>query len=368
MRICFILDTFAGGGKERRCLQLIEGLNSKGYNEIQLIIVNDGIEYPEIYNAQVDLYIIDRKKRGISNFKTIKEIGHLISQYQPKIVMAWGLMSATFVNFLKIRSNFIYIISYIADCNAPKFPSVNYFANKLCLLLCDKAIGNSNAGLTAYKIPNHKKICIYNGFNINRLVRLTGMDIERYKQEVLGVRTKFIISMIAGVDRRKDYYSFIQVAKLILKQRDDVTFLAVGKGKMMNEMKMETNDHEKMLIRFIGFRTDVEEILSCSTLSMLLTNFHNHSEGISNSIVESMAIGVPVIATNSGGTPEIITDGETGYLVNNNDIHQTVTYTIQLLDNSEKRKQMCTACKKLVESKFSLNFTTQQYISLFEAL
>ena len=365
LRITFFIDSFGRGGKERRCLQLIQGLNARGIHDIQLIIADHFVEYDEIYETSAQVEILSRREEKKSNLQIIKEAGQLIAQFKPDIVMAWGLMCAFFTDALMLRQRFKYIIAYIADCNEPRFPSKNFFVNTISKRLCDKAVGNSQAGLEAYGIPDRKRYCVYNGFNISRLDRIKHLHTERYQRDILKVDTRYIVTMVAGVDRRKDYQAFIETARRIAAQRSDVTFLYVGKGRKMDEALSLLREEDKGIIRFLGFREDVEEILACSSLSLLLTNYHEHAEGISNSILESMAIGTPVIATRGGGSAEIIADGQNGYLVDNNDITIICNHIYELLDDPSKRHQMGEACRQQVEQKFSLEATTQQYIDLF---
>ena len=368
IRITFFIDCFGRGGKERRCLQLIQGLNERGIRDIQLIIADNFVEYDEIYETSAQVEILSRREEKKSNYEVIKETDRLIGQFKPDIVMAWGLMCAFFTNAIRIKRRFKYIIAYIADCNAPQFMSKDYFVNLTSKALCDKAVGNSMAGLQTYRIPYRKRICIYNGFNMSRLDRIRNLDIERYRQNELKVSARHIVTMVAGVDRRKDYHAFIEIARKIHSIRDDCMFLSVGKGRLMDKITSELREEDHDIIRFLGFRSDVEEILACSSVSVLLTNYHNHAEGISNSILESMAIGIPVIATLGGGSSEIIEDGKTGYLVENNDIDTTVKLINDLLNDAELRTKMGKECKRVVETKFALNATTQQYITLFESL
>ena len=365
LRITFFIDSFGRGGKERRCLQLIQGLNDRGIHDIQLIIADNFVEYDEIYETSAQVEILSRREEKKGSLQIIKETDRLIAQFKPDIVMAWGLMCAFFTNVIKIRRRFKYIICYIADCNQPKFPSKDYFVNIISKRLCNKAVGNSQAGLKAYGIPDRKKYCVYNGFNISRLDRIKHLDTEQYLRDTLQVNTKHIVTMVAGVDRRKDFQAFIETARKIAAQRNDVTFLYVGKGRKMDEARSLLREEDENVIRFLGFREDVEEILACSSLSLLLTNYHEHAEGISNSILESMAIGTPVIATRGGGSAEIIADGQNGYLVDNNDINIICNHINELLDDPQKRYQMGAACRRQVEQKFSLEATTQQYIDLF---
>ena len=93
MRISYILDTFRGGGKERRCLQVIQGMNRHGVNDIQVIIINNDIAYQELYETTAKIDIIDRKNKGLSQIQTAKVLYSLLKTFHPDIVQAWGLMS-----------------------------------------------------------------------------------------------------------------------------------------------------------------------------------------------------------------------------------------------------------------------------------
>ena len=371
MKVTFVIDTLNGGGKERRCLQIIQGLNNAGHYDIQLIILNNGIAYPEIYNTTAQIVIIDRKGRRISNRQMIRELKKHFEQFKPNIVQVWNRMSAFYVNLVKIRFGlhlrFKYIVAFVADCDPPLFGNQAYFINRLSLFLANKVVGNSKAGLQAYAVPNKKQVCIYNGFNQDRLSNIHLLD-TRAKRLALGINTPFIVSMIARVGIEKDYHAYIDCANKLLERRNDVTFLAVGSGKKIDEYKRRIPDHNKDKIIFLGFRSDVEEIIKVSTLTVLFTNYHIHGEGISNSILESMAIGVPVVATQGGGTPEIIDHGKNGYMVKNNDINQSVHFIDTIITNSILRQNMSQHCLETVREHFDLEKTTNQYINLYKSL
>ena len=368
MRIAFVIDSFVRGGKERRCLQLIQGLNQAGFQDLLLVVVNNDVEYTEIYDTRAKIVVMDRKNKGKSNWHSINELSAHLHSFAPDIVMAWSRMSAAFVDLIRLRNKFRYIVGYIADCNTPHFPSRDYFIHRLSIHLCNKAVGNSLAGLKAYDIPSEKAVCIYNGFNSNRLDVLRHFDSTDFKSKVLHISTPHIVSMVARVDRQKDYSAFIEVARRILSIRDDVTFLAIGKGELLDSTKNTILPEERDFIRFLGFRTDVEQILAASSLSVLLTDYHYHAEGISNSLLESMAIGIPVIATRGGGSVEIVKDGETGYLIDRNDVEETARRIIHLLDDEPTRKAMGNACRQRIVTLCSLEATTRQYIALFQSL
>lgn len=367
MRITFVLDTFGGGGKERRCLQLIQGLNKKGYYNIQVIIINNDIAYQELYNTDTELCIIDRKNKGLNTFQTLLILNKSMKDFKPDIVQVWGLFSTFFINIISLFSKFKLIGSYVADCNKPKLFSLAKITVMLNIFLSDYVIGNSIAGLKAYGIPNNKAQVVYNGFNENRYSNQLVVDKIQLKKNV-NTTNEFVVTMIARVDDNKDQKTFVEAAKLILKDRNDVDFLIVGKGPNIEKLKLMITQKEIKHIHFLGFRTDVENILKISNMTVLCTNPVLHKEGVSNSILESLAFGVPVIATNDGGTPEIIESGINGYLINAFDSNELKEKITKILDDEKLYQRLSKNAVRIVKENFTLNKMTNSYIELYKKL
>jgi glycosyltransferase involved in cell wall biosynthesis len=366
MKITFVLDTFGGGGKERRCLQLIQGLNKKGYNDIQVIIVNNDVGYKELHDTNIKLYILDRKNKDLNFFDTYEELSFLIKEFNPDIVQVWGILSTFYLNFIKPSNNFKFIGSYVADCNKLRFFSVGRMTILLNILLADCIIGNSKAGIKAYNIPSRKAKVIYNGFNEKRYDNKS-LDVVQFK-DALNLRAGNIVSMVARIDNNKDQKTFIEAAKIILKERNDVDFLIVGEGEDLKDLRIGVNQKESENIHFLGFRPDVENILQITDISILCTNPLKHKEGVSNAILESLAFGVPVIATNDGGTPEIVESGINGYLINAFDPFELKSNIIKILNDKALKNILSINAMKIVKDKFSLDKMTNKYIELYENL
>lgn len=363
MRITFILDTFGGGGKERRCLQLIQGLNDAGYKDIQVIIINHKIAYEELYDCKCQIIRINRKERGLSFLETRREIQKHITIFSPDIVQAWSIMSALFIITIYPFHKFNFVASYVADVIKPKFP-IGWLTNIICKHICTGIIGNSKAGLKAYKISKKKGVLIYNGFNEKRYETI--VDKDKIRRD-LDIKTKFVIIQAATFYPIKDWQCYIDAAKIITSKRSDITFLCAGNGPQWEFYNNQINEEERKLIKMIGRRNDIDKIYHICDLSVLCTNIHA-KEGLSNTIVESMAFGVPVLATDGGGTPEIITDNINGFIIKEQTPQKLAKQIEEIIENVILRESISKNGLSTIKSKFLLETKTKEYINYYNSL
>ena len=365
MNISFVLESFGRGGKERRCVQLIQGLNAQGYKDIQVIIINGDVAYPELYNTSAKIIILNRKNGKLSWLQTYREIKNHIHSFKPDIVQAWGLLSMSLISTIRLTKKFTFICANVADCIKYPVFSYNNIICRISYMIADAVVGNSEKGLRIYNAPKKKSVCIYNGFNENRFALTKGIDYETLKKD-LGIETKYLVTMFARIDYYKDPDAFIALANKIISVRDDVTFLAIGKGLYYDKYKDVTGPNNRL--RFIGFRADVEPLMYLTDVSVLFTNYKFCEEGLSNSIMESMALGTPVIATNGGGSPEIIEDGINGFLVDENNVDIAANYLNQLLDNPSMLQSFSEKAEKTVRNRFLLQTMVERYLALYKKL
>jgi glycosyltransferase involved in cell wall biosynthesis len=115
-------------------------------------------------------------------------------------------------------------------------------------------------------------------------------------------------------------------------------------------------------------RSDVESIINAFDIGILLTDLERHGEGISNSIMEYMAAGKPVIATDGGGTREIVIDGETGFLVPQKSPERVAETIDKLLNDDELRRNMGLMGKQMIQREFNIHRMTSEHVELYEKL
>ena len=212
---------------------------------------------------------------------------------------------------------------------------------RLTFPFSDVVIGNSKAGLLAYTAPENKSVVVYNGFNFDRIENLISREIIK-KQ--IKTDSNYLIGMVASFVDYKDFKTYYRAAKILLDKRKDITFLAIGADTDSNESKDIIGDQYIEHFRLLGKIAGVESFVNAMDICVLAT----FTEGISNSILEYMALGKPVVATSGGGTNEIVLDNKTGFLIKPSDPDELAKKLEILLNDSDLRTKMGLAGKERI--------------------
>ena len=247
----------------------------------------------------------------------------------------------------------------MADANKDDF--LRGLADKLTYTLSDIVISNSKAGLIAHEAPLKKSIVIYNGFNEDRIPA----EIDKNEiQSSLGVNGEKLVAMAGRMQTGKDYNTFLDAIKILNQTISNVKYLLIGQGEYLDLYKKRVTEENIANVVFTGFRNDIEKIFKITDLTVQCTD-NNHKEGVSNVIMESLAMGVPVIATNAGGTPEIIEDGVNGYLVEIGDYASLARNIETIINDKRLRESLSIQARKTIEDKFSIKRMVDGYISIY---
>jgi glycosyltransferase involved in cell wall biosynthesis len=361
-KIVFFVDGFRSGGKERRCIELLKAINNNPEFEIQIVSLRKEIEYDDFYNLNMQYHLIE--KGGRLDVSIFFKFYHLCKKIKPDIVHSWSCMNSTYALYAKILLNYKLINSQITD--APN--KINWFSQfgiqtKLNFQLSDVILANSYAGLKSYNAPKEKSKCIHNGFDMNRIKNLEHYEIIRKQLEIT---TKFVICMVGAFVDRKDYETYLDTAKNICNKREDVTFLGIGEGKYLEKFRQSTLNNRRIML--LGRKSNVESIISASDVCVLMTNADVHGEGISNSIMEYMVLGKPVIASKSGGTSEIVVNNETGFLIKNKSKMDLESKIMFLLNDPTKGKIMGLLGRERILKSFNLSSMTEAFMNLYNSL
>lgn len=363
MTILFLADNIGGGGKERRMLELIKSLSKDPTFKIVLISISDmGVGYDYVYDFPITIIESERDyKYTVKPFFVIKGA---IEKYKPDVVHSWGSMCSVYMLPLLPLRKFKFINGIIAD--APihiPWHHKNFIRGKITFLFSDVVLSNSLAGIKSYGAPVNKTYCIYNGIDMQRFSNLTKK--EALVAELGLEKFNFVAGMVGAFHDRKDYDTYTKAAIKITKQHKDICFLLIGEGKNRAEIENMVPEDLKENILFLGRRADVEALIQVFNVGVLCTNSDLHGEGVSNSIIEYMSLSKPVIATEGGGTNEVIEDGKNGFLIRNKDVNTLVEKILLLYQNKNLSEEMGKKAIDTIHKKFMLDRMTKEFIAVY---
>ncbi|PIE67468.1 MAG: hypothetical protein CSA23_04275 [Deltaproteobacteria bacterium] len=361
IKILHIIDDLGSGGRERQLVELLKALDGDGRFLSNVLVMSKKMHYKQMVPSDTSVFVLERKRK--------KDLGFFIRLYRfiqkqgPDVVHTWSSMAAVYAAPLTRLLKVIFINGMVRSAHENmSITDERRVRGLLTIPLSDLVVSNTRAGLKAYRVPPKKGICIPNGFDPNRLGSLERKNSIRSK---LGIWTNHVVGMVASFSDNKDYDAFINAAIHVLENRRDVTFLAIGEGKNRKKIMKKVKGKHADRILFTGRIRDVESVVNTFDIGVLLTNFHNHGEGISNSIMEYMANGKPVIATDYGGNREIVSHGQNGYLVKNNALGSTAFYIQKIIENQELAKQMGKNGRRTIETKFTMKKMLGNYKALY---
>jgi glycosyltransferase involved in cell wall biosynthesis len=353
LKILYFIESLGPGGKERRMVELICALVKNNNIECEVVLTQNEIHYKKILESGIKIHVLERKvKKDPSIFWKFYRIAKM---FQPDFIHVWGNMVATYAIPAKLILKIPLINNQITDAPLHTQKNLNF---KLNFFFSDKIIANTAVGLNKYNVDPKKSCVIYNGFDFDRIANLEQHEIIRKK---LDISSAFVIGMVATFSKSKDYNTFINAAILVLKKRRDVCFLCIGSGNSVEFENMVPADYKKNIL-FLGAQSNVEAIMNICDIGVLAS----FGEGISNSLLEFMALGKPVIATNLGGTPELVSDGYNGYLIERSNPEILAEKIAHLLNNKATVTQMSEHNRLTVKDKFGIRKMENEFMKIYK--
>ena len=364
IKILHLIDNLGAGGRERQLIELVKKLDSNSNIHCSILTFSKTVHYQKIAYYNTPVFTIERRyKKDISLFF---QLWRYISSNRPAILHTWSSMTAVYAAPLSRVLRIPLINGMVRSAHFKmSYSDERWIRARLTFPFSNVIISNCRAGLRAYGVPSRKAICIPNGFDFNRLKGLEDPSLIRAKY---GIHTSKIVGMVASFSKNKDYRKYIRVAINVLRRRQDVTFLAIGDGNHLPLIKALVPSKLRKRIKFLGRLDNVESIINTFSIGVLITDISKHGEGLSNSIMEYMASGKPVIATDYGGNCELIKHGFSGYLVSRNDPSLFEAYIHRLLDDVELASILGKNGRNTITDEFSINKMVNRYKNLYNRI
>jgi len=285
----------------------------------------------------------------------IKELTKVIKEINPDIVISHGYKEHIFGRIASLRAKVPIIIQ--VEHNSQPYAILYYLLSFVLSFFTNRIICVSHAVkehlLNLFFFNKHKMHVIYNGFYIDRF----------FNETPLTSRLPGVL-MIARFSSQKDHITLIKAAKIMKDKKKSCPIYFIGDGsrkhfdksqKLVEKLGLEDTVH------FLGRREDVPELLAKYQISVLST----HYEGLSGVIMEAMAAGNVVIATNAPGVTELITHEKTGFLVPPKSPEILADRIISVLEHPEKYTQIVESAQKYILENFNVDIMVKNYEQVF---
>lgn len=349
VRLLFCTDTLNAGGKERQLIELLKCLEKNNTYHFGVVVFNEGCFYANEARNLSDYFIEIPKRRRLRSLLLFHRI---LREFKPDLIHIWDLQSAIYSNLFRLLNVYKIIDGSIRDAGVDK--GITYFLKVRLLRRADMVVANSKAGLTYYGVQGQ---IIFNSIDPGRF--------HQRKNE-----GDFILLMIANFTKYKDHGTFIKATLLLMEKNIvDKTWL-IGSGPEMQKWMAfinQLNDNLSNRFTIYGRVKDVESFIADADVGIMCSTI-DYGEGLSNAILEYMAGGAISIATNIGGTNEIIKDRENGFLIPEKGVDELIEIVKELKNNVELSKKIRREAFRTINQKFNPDKNLEMYLKLYQTL
>lgn len=363
--VLYIIDSLRRGGAERQFVELLKNIDTNLVDPVVVYLKHEDKSYiDELKNQGIEPILIQRSWKG--DISPVLGLYKLIELRKVTLIHSVLNMSGIFGTIAAKLSGVPHVCSVIREARDPNWKLM--VIRKSLAYAVDAYVANTKTGLdNRFKNWRDNFYVVYNGFDVSRF--------SNNKAYGLASDKIFMMGMVASLSDYKDHLTLLR-AICLLRDKFEVDgidleykLLLIGDGENRASLESFVSANKlENIVSFTGQIADVERIYADLDIAILLTNASLHAEGISNSLVEAMACGIPVIATGDGGTVEFVKSEKNGILINNADSVACANALERLLLDSELRYQLGQNGHQTVMDKFSMDKYVASYLNLYKKL
>lgn len=173
----------------------------------------------------------------------------------------------------------------------------------------------------------------------------------------------FNILFLSRIEKTKGIYEAIEIYSEITKKYNNVQFLIAGDGSELNNIKKLVAESNIKNVKFLGFITGKEKQELYNTSDVYL--FPSYFEGMPNSVLEAMGMGLPILTTEVGGLPDFFINDKMGYMINLSNIDEYIKKIIFLINNKEKIIEIGQFNMEYAKQNFSASIVKERILNHF---
>ena len=370
--ILIMMGSFNMGGAESQAVQLVRLLLESGRFRVHLAcLMREGVLLEEALKLGLD----DITEFPLTSFYDrnmvvqLRRFRHYLKEREIEVAHSQDFYMNTFGILGAALSSVPVRIAFCGEMAANR-TRAHLILQRNSLRLATAIHANSEAvrqDLLREGVPAEKITVVYNGLDLARVHAPQGFQRDE-ALAAFGLPTsgRRFVSIVANLRHEgKDHPMFLRAARRVRDKVSDAAFVIAGEGELEGSIRA--------LAAELGLERDVFFTGRCERLAEMLAVsevcvLSSKSEGFSNSILEYMGAGRAVVVTDVGGAREVVTDGETGYLIASGDDETMAARIVSLLDEPERARLMGERGRQLIERKFSSRAQLENTERLYERL
>jgi glycosyltransferase involved in cell wall biosynthesis len=355
LRVVLVIDDFEYGGAQRQVVELTNNLDSARF-DVHICSLSNYVPLVSAVKERRRVHVIQKRLRWDAT--VVIRLAWLLRQLRADIVHGY-LFSAEIASRLAGRLAGVPVVIGSQRTSRSELNRPGLLAYRATKRLANLIIANSKTGAEFHRRthgyhPSQYRV-IYNGVDTVRFAPRRGGEIRRE----LGIASgEKLVGVFASFKPKKNHQLFFKAASKVLRRVPSTRLLLVGEQlyghtdaykRRIDELIDGLGVRDKCI--FLGNRDDVGELYSACDLTVL----PSLTEGTPNVLLESMACGVPVVATDVSDNAYIVPDGRVGYLVPATDPDAMAAKISLLLEDDAGRREMARRARKWVTREFPVS-------------
>ena len=358
-KILFFIGQIGLGGSERQLSLVLKYFNSS-FNNCSVIVFNHspfGDLSKDLIDSNVNVKFIPENRKSI--ISRLIFLFSLIRQIKPDIIHSWTVHDNAYAGVIGLFFKNMKVYGSVrGSLKGTGFKKMSKILQLLSLRLVPKMIINS------FSI---KKELLDKGIKKDKIIMLKNYVALQPKTPSI-IHKDQIICTIGNLRKNKNQSLFINAMKRVTEFYPNVKGFIIGQSvedepdieNKLNKLIKTLNMCNK--IELLGFQQNTMKFLKRSTIFVL----PSFKEGTPNTILEAMSLGIPVIASNVGGIPQIIEDGVNGILIQKFDSVELSDIIIELLGDFERQKYISSNARRYIELNHQPKHLKKQLEKVYE--
>jgi len=375
MKVLMVIPTFPPvlGGNQLQALTLSKGLAQLGLDVIVITGKAENAPKEESLGRLRIYRFASSKYRWMRGITFVPMCLFFILRHKKKLNLIHlhtiGWFCAPIILFAKmIKIPIILKLSSVGKANILGLPDKRFGKLLLRVLLkADRIIAVSNAvynDILTLGYPEEKIARIPNGVN-TEIFKPANPSEKEFIKKATGIENRPIVLYTGRFSPEKGLKDLLKAWQLVVRKIDKARLILVGEGIEKDELEAFARELEiAETILWIDKAYNIVEYYHCADIFVLTS----YREGLSNSLLEAMACGLPCVATSVGGNCDIVIDNLTGLLVNPGKVEDIATAIIRLIEHPDLRRRFGENAYSLVVKKFALTKIIQNYVELYNTL